>query len=595
MTEAEQRERAQRRVDEYSRRFISSYGGNALLFAYHAALPVALTPELLHLIRINFFLDPQDESANNWAPLPYWIEFDFLVFPLCHQVDEGLYEIEPAVRELLLEKLVTTYRDSERVREIATLLWQYIVNYAPWEDRIGFERAQQLTALNFLAPEKALDWLKYAEVEAAVGKGVEREWYLVMRQGIEKQTRIILQPPHKEGPQLEASLADAVNSAEKYLRPNQDLALSNSIAREIRDSFQKTNLRPKRKHLLDYMRNPKAAYRVVGYFAFQIDPPEGMVLDLIAALDAERSEAASERKETRPLWQLLECFRCQMQYHLDSEEIELIKKALKSYLDFMKSDSRIDNGGQCKKKIELLIAELPKNPFVPQTGKIEDITSVFGRESEIEQIFEILNSGSGVALIGESGIGKSSLLNLIKIKAESQLNSPRKAIYVDCGNVITDNDFYYGLCSQLGINCDYDHPPKGFLLKQELEKHRLLLLLDGLRRDMVWEGFTAPVRNLLRSLANTGLDAPLRLLVAANKNLTQLFADGGANSPFEKVCIEVELKPWDQTTIRNFINHRLADTNIHFSESDIQEAIKKSKGNPQKLMMFCYETYKKYC
>ena len=190
MTEAEQRERAQRRVNEYRRRF-SAYGDNALLFAYHAALPVALTPELRHLIRINFFLDPQDESANDWQPLPYWIEFDFLVSPLCHQVDEGLYEIEPVVRELLLKKLVTTYRDRERVREIATLLWQYIVNYAPWEDRIGFERAQQLTALNFLAPEKALNWLEYAEAEAVVGKGVEREWYVVMRQGVEKQTRII--------------------------------------------------------------------------------------------------------------------------------------------------------------------------------------------------------------------------------------------------------------------------------------------------------------------------------------------------------------------------------------------------------------------
>ena len=190
MIDAEQRERAQRRVAEYSRRF-STYGDNALLLAYHAALPVALTPELLHLIRINFFLDPKDESANNWHPLPYWIEFDFLLSPLCQQVDEGLYEIEPAVRDLLLEKLVATYRDSERVREIATLLWQYIVNYAPWEDRIELERAQQLTALNFLAPEKALDWLEYAEVEEALGKGVEQEWYMVMRQGIEKQTQII--------------------------------------------------------------------------------------------------------------------------------------------------------------------------------------------------------------------------------------------------------------------------------------------------------------------------------------------------------------------------------------------------------------------
>jgi|GEM_PF-1172253 len=235
-----------------------------------------------------------------------------------------------------------------------------------------------------------------------------------------------------------------------------------------------------------------------------------------------------------------------------------------------------------------------ENPFIPLNGKIEDINLVFDRELEIKRIFELLNSSSGVALIGESGSGKSSLLNLIKVQAATQLRSPRKPIYLDFGNIINDNDFYYGLCFQAGINCDYDHPIRGFRLKQELEKHRLLLLLDGLRKDMIWEGFTNAVRNQLRSLANTGSDAPLRLIVAADQPLTQLFNDSGADSPFENVCIEVKLEPWNETTIRHFIKHRLADTNIHFSESDIEEAIKNSQGNLQKLMVFCYETYKKY-
>lgn len=198
-------------------------------------------------------------------------------------------------------------------------------------------------------------------------------------------------------------------------------------------------------------------------------------------------------------------------------------------------------------------------------------------------------------MIGESGMGKTSLLDLIKIKSKDYLSSPRKPIYLDFGDIVTDNDFYYKLCYEVGIHCDYAHPLKGVLLTHELEKHRLLLLLDGLKKDMIWEGFTNPVRNQLRSLANQGLETPLRLVVAANKNLTQLFADSGADSPFDNVCLEVELKPWNETTIRNFINHCLADTNIHFDESDIQQAIKISKGNPQKLMEFCYRTYKKYC
>ena len=113
-------------------------------------------------------------------------------------------------------------------------------------------------------------------------------------------------------PQLEARLADAVIWAEDYLRP-QPLDLSDSIAEAVRSSFRDSELKPERQHLFPYIRNSRTAYRVVGYFAFQIEPPKGMVLDLIAALNAERTEA-SERKETRPLWQLLVCFTYLMQY-----------------------------------------------------------------------------------------------------------------------------------------------------------------------------------------------------------------------------------------------------------------------------------------
>ena len=51
-----------------------------------------------------------------------------------------------------------------------------------------------------------------------------------------------------------------------------------------------------------------------------------------------------------------------------------------------------------------------QNPFVPTTGRIENLETFFGREPEIKQIFELLNNASSVVLIGEQAIGKSSLL-----------------------------------------------------------------------------------------------------------------------------------------------------------------------------------------
>ncbi|MBW4448736.1 MAG: CHAT domain-containing protein [Spirirestis rafaelensis WJT71-NPBG6] len=50
------------------------------------------------------------------------------------------------------------------------------------------------------------------------------------------------------------------------------------------------------------------------------------------------------------------------------------------------------------------------NPFVPQNGRVEQPQQFFGRQREIQRVFEVLNSGSSVALIGKDGIGKSSLL-----------------------------------------------------------------------------------------------------------------------------------------------------------------------------------------
>ena len=174
-------DQAQRRVQAFQQR-CGEYGEAALHLAYHAALPVALNAELLHLLRINFFLDPPEI-------LPYTVEFEFLLSPLCREIDEGLYEIEPEIRDVLLAGLSQTY-DAQRTRDIATLLWQYVDRHSPWSDRVELERAQQLTALNFLNPEKAQQWLVTVETEVSQGQVAAREWFVAMRQDIENQTQL---------------------------------------------------------------------------------------------------------------------------------------------------------------------------------------------------------------------------------------------------------------------------------------------------------------------------------------------------------------------------------------------------------------------
>jgi hypothetical protein len=249
----------------------------------------------------------------------------------------------------------------------------------------------------------------------------------------------------------------------------------------------------------------------------------------------------------------------------------------------------------CSQRASLLenSAKSSDNPFFPQSGTIENPELLFARDREIKDIFELLNSGSSVALIGDRAIGKSSVLRAIAQQAESRLDSPRKAVYLNLSQIIDDNQFYFSLCDRVGISCDPERPLKGYFLQKELNKHRILLLLDE-AENIGWDGFTNPVRSQLRGLAETA-DAPLKLVIAADKPINQLFPDSSIVSPFENICIEVVINPWQEGTMREFIRSRLAATPIKFSEREIQQLIQESGGHPQQLMQRCYRLYRSYC
>jgi hypothetical protein len=238
-----------------------------------------------------------------------------------------------------------------------------------------------------------------------------------------------------------------------------------------------------------------------------------------------------------------------------------------------------------------------KNPFFPLSGRIDKPQFFFGRKREIRAVFDTLNSGSSVAIIGERAIGKSSLLQAIYREAPNQLREPRKPIYLNLEDVYDEDDFYGALCRLTGIE-----KAKGTELSRALDspQFRFLLLLDEVE-NMIWDGFTNQVRSQLRGLA-FGSDAPLRLVVAASTPLNVLFPDSqDKKSPFQGICLEENLKQWNEKTSREFIVSRLqADwltpvaQPVNFTEEEIAGLIAESGGYPQKLMQLCYKTYDRY-
>lgn len=230
------------------------------------------------------------------------------------------------------------------------------------------------------------------------------------------------------------------------------------------------------------------------------------------------------------------------------------------------------------------------NPFVPQQGRVDNLELFFNREHEIRRVFEVLNSGSSVALIGEEGIGKSSLLWKICQLAESCLHSPRQSVFLDLNWVNDENDFYSALCHEVGIP-----ESKDYSLTRNLRDRRILLAIDNVGK-MTWVGFTRGVRDRLRGLAEGG-NAPLKLILAASEPLDRLFNDSqdeGKTSPLAGICQEENLKPWDEPIARAFIEARLAMTSVRFTEEEISQLVQDSGGHPRRLMQLCYRTYSRY-
>ena len=82
---------AKQQVDRFVRRFEPSYRK----LAYHAALPLVLTPELLNYLRNQFLREEK---------VPWVAEVDLLLSDLCRPVGYEQYAMEPAVRAYLMEE-----------------------------------------------------------------------------------------------------------------------------------------------------------------------------------------------------------------------------------------------------------------------------------------------------------------------------------------------------------------------------------------------------------------------------------------------------------------------------------------------------------
>ena len=162
------------------------------------------------------------------------------------------------------------------------------------------------------------------------------------------------------------------------------------------------------------------------------------------------------------------------------------------------------------------------NPFGDR-GRIHDPARFFDREDLLRQIFEELNKGVNISLVGESALGKSSVLSMICLQGQTPQTvqqfgnlSGLQWVYLNMELVENEDEFYEALCDELGIETC-----RGYKLTRALRQQRSVLCLDEVEK-MAWQNFTINVRSHLRGLAD-GPDSPLKLVIASRSPLSHLF------------------------------------------------------------------------
>ncbi len=228
------------------------------------------------------------------------------------------------------------------------------------------------------------------------------------------------------------------------------------------------------------------------------------------------------------------------------------------------------------------------NPF-GDTGRITDPGRFFDREELLHQVFEELGKGVSLSLVGESQIGKSSLLSMICTLGPERLNLP-PAAFVSLSLELVDGEgeFYEALCEGMRIEkC------RGFPLSRTLRGKRYVLCLDEIEK-MTWKGFTRNLRSQLRGLAD-GSDAPLTLAIASRSPLARLFPDSPElDSPLAGICHQLDVGPFAPDIARAFLAHRLRSTGVTFAESEIAALLDASGGHPAKLQRAAAELFRQH-
>lgn len=214
------------------------------------------------------------------------------------------------------------------------------------------------------------------------------------------------------------------------------------------------------------------------------------------------------------------------------------------------------------------------NPFYVG-GRINDPALFFGRQRLIREIRSELIKRSNVSIIGDSQIGKSSLLYYLYATRKEWLPQVM-VIHLDLQKVLDEADFCEEILTRLDQKGDSLRQ-----LKRALNNQDVVLLLDEVER-LAEPDFNPRLHDLLRALAQ---EPHFALCLASQKPLVELFParTAGGVSPFHNIFTTRPLPTFTPAEAKTFLQTRLAPTDIHFTADEIENLITASQCHPARL------------
>jgi hypothetical protein len=220
------------------------------------------------------------------------------------------------------------------------------------------------------------------------------------------------------------------------------------------------------------------------------------------------------------------------------------------------------------------------NPFCDR-GRINAPSRFFDRQRIVREMRQMLANGNSVSLVGDSEIGKSSLLyHLYRTREEWLPDAP--VCYLDLQLVLDEDDFCAEVSEGLGRE-----PGDLRALKRVLQRERTVLLLDEVEK-LADPTFSRRLQDVLRGVAQC--DA-LTLAVASHRPLVAVFPPRDDTSPLHNIFTEKRLPPLSPEEARALVTHRLQGTGVTFTAEEVGRLVTESGCHPARLQRLAYALF----